>query len=97
MSNLYGHREEQNNQRFDQLSQTLQQFRTTVDRDIHGRVQLEMLTLDVLNDSFGHLWTKVKRTSGDLLTVMNRNASLTRIVVVLLAIFFIAMTLLKLR
>ncbi|QBM88521.1 protein transport protein SFT1 [Metschnikowia aff. pulcherrima] len=97
MSNLYGHREEQNNQRFDQLSQTLQQFRTTVDRDIHGRVQLEMLTLDALNDSFGHLWTKVKRTSGDLQTVMHRNASLTRIVFVLLAVFFVIMTLFKLR
>ncbi|OBA23208.1 hypothetical protein METBIDRAFT_34625 [Metschnikowia bicuspidata var. bicuspidata NRRL YB-4993] len=97
MSNLYGHREEQNNQRFDQLSQTLQQFRTTVDRDIHGRVQLEMLTLDSLNDSFGQLWTKVKRTSGDLQTVMSRNASLTRIVMVLLAVFFVVMTLFKLR
>lgn len=97
MSDLYGHREEQNNQRFDQLSQTLQQFRTTVDRDIHGRVQLEMLTLDSLNDSFGLLWTKVKRTSGDLQTVMTRNASLTRIVVILLGVFFVIMTLIKLR
>lgn len=71
MSNLYGHREEQNNQRFDQLAQTLHQFRTTVDNDIHGGIQQEMLTLDLLNDNFAQLWTKVKRSSGDLRTVMS--------------------------
>lgn len=97
MSNLYSHREEQNNQRFDQLSQTLHQFRTTVDRDIHGRVQQDMLMLDQLGDNFGQLWTKVKRTSGDLQTVMNRNASLTRIVFVLLVSFLLIWTLFKLR
>lgn len=97
MSNLYGHREEQNNQRFDQLAQTLQQFRTTVDNDIHGAIQLEMLTLDLLNDNFSQLWTKVKRTSGDLRTVMNRNASLSRIVFVILLIFFLLWTISTLR
>lgn len=97
MSNLYGHREEQNNQRFDQLAQTLHQFRTTVDNDIHGTVQQDMLTLDVLNDNFSQLWTKVKRTSGDLRTVMTRNASLTRIVFAILLIFFLLWTLAKFR
>lgn len=97
MSNLYGHREEQNNQRFDQLAQTLQQFRTTVDNDIHGAVQLELLTLDLLNDQFSQLWTRVKRTSGDLRTVMNRNASLSRIVFIILLIFFLLWTISKLR
>lgn len=97
MSNLYGHREEQNNQRFDQLAQTLQQFRTTVDNDIHGAVQLEMLTLDLLNDNFSQLWTKVKRTSGDLRAVMNRNASLSRIVFIILLIFFLLWTISTLR
>ncbi|SGZ53422.1 CIC11C00000001024 [Sungouiella intermedia] len=97
MSNLYSHREEQNNQRFDQLAQTLQQFRTTVDNDIHGAVQLDMLTLDLLNDNFGQLWTKVRRTSGELRNVMNRNASLSRIVVIILLIFFLLWTVAKLR
>ncbi|SGZ49775.1 CIC11C00000000251 [Sungouiella intermedia] len=97
MSNLYSHREEQNNQRFDQLAQTLQQFRTTVDNDIHGAVQLDMLTLDLLNDNFGQLWTKVRRTSGELRNVMNRNASLSRIVFIILLIFFLLWTVAKLR
>lgn len=97
MSNLYGHREEQNNQRFDQLAQTLHQFRTTVDNDIHGGIQQEMLTLDLLNDNFAQLWTKVKRSSGDLRTVMNRNASLTKIVFLILVFFFVIWTITKLR
>lgn len=97
MSNLYGHREEQNNQRFDQLAQTLHQFRTTVDNDIHGGIQQEMLTLDLLNDNFAQLWTKVKRSSGDLRTVMSRNASLTKIVFLILVFFFVIWTITKLR
>ena len=97
MPNLYGHREEQNNQRFDQLAQTLHQFRTTVDNDIHGGIQQEMLTLDLLNDNFAQLWTKVKRSSGDLRTVMSRNASLTKIVFLILVFFFVIWTITKLR
>lgn len=97
MSNLYSHREEQNNQRFDQLAQTLHQFRTTVDNDIHGGIQQEMLTLDLLNDNFAQLWSKVKRSSGDLRTVMNRNASLTKIVFTILVFFFVIWTIAKLR
>ncbi|EEQ41286.1 hypothetical protein EJF18_70182 [Clavispora lusitaniae] len=97
MSNLYGHREEQNNQRFDQLAQTLHQFRTTVDNDIHGGIQQEMSTLDLLNDNFAQLWTKVKRSSGDLRTVMSRNASLTKIVFLILVFFFVIWTITKLR
>lgn len=97
MSNLYGHREEQNNQRFDQLAQTLHQFRTTVDNDIHGGIQQEMLALDLLNDNFAQLWSKVKRSSGDLQSVMNRNASLTKIVFTILVFFFVIWTISKLR
>lgn len=97
MSNLYGHREEQNNQRFDDLSHTLSLFRETVDRDIHGRVQQEMLTLDLLNDNFSNLWQKVKRTSGDLQTVMTRNASLTRIIAIILIVFVLLWTLYHLK
>lgn len=97
MSNLYNHREEQNNQRFDQLAQTLHQFRTTVDNDIHGGIRQEMLTLDLLNDNFAQLWSKVKRSSGDLQTVMNRNASLTKIVFTILVFFFVIWTISKLR
>lgn len=89
MSNLYLHREQQNNQRFDQLAQTLHQFRTTVGNDIHGAVQQENLMLDLLNDNFGQAWESVKRTSGDLRTVMNRNASLTRIVGLILVGFVV--------
>lgn len=97
MSNLYSHREEENNQKFNQLSLMLHQFRTTVDRDIHGRVQLDMLLLDAFNDNMSQLWSKVKRTSSDLLTVMNRNASLSRIVGAILIIFFLIWTIHKLR
>ncbi|WPK26234.1 hypothetical protein PUMCH_003583 [Australozyma saopauloensis] len=97
MSNLYGHREQQNNQRFDDLSHTLSLFRETVDRDINGRVQQEMLTLDLLNDNFSNLWLKVRRTSGDLQTVMTRNASLTRIVGIILVLFIVIWTLYHLR
>lgn len=97
MSNLYAHREEQNNQRFDQLAQTLHQFRTVVNDDIHGSIQQENLLLDSLNDNFSQAWVKVKRTSGDLRTVMNRNASLTRIVGIILLGFAVIWTLLKLR
>lgn len=97
MSNLYSHREEQNNQRFDQLAQTLHQFRNVVNDDIHGSIQQESLTLDLLNDNFSQVWSKVKRTSGDLRNVMNRNASLTRIVGVILICFVILWMLSKLR
>lgn len=97
MSNLYSHREEQNNNDFERLSQTLHQFRATVDRDIYGRIQQEGLILDSLGDSFGQLWTKVKRSSGDLQNVMSKNYSLTRIVLLLLAISFVLWTLLKLK
>lgn len=97
MSNLYGHREEQNNQRFDNLSRTLSLFRETVDRHIHGRVQQEMLTLDLLNYNFSNLWQKVQRSSGDLRTVMTRNASLTRIVIIILALFILLWTVYHLR
>ncbi|ODV65691.1 hypothetical protein HYPBUDRAFT_113043 [Hyphopichia burtonii NRRL Y-1933] len=97
MSNLYSHREQQNNQRFDQLAQTLHQFRTVVNDDIHGSIQQENLTLDMLNDNFGQVWIKVKRTSGDLRNVMNRNASLTRIIGLILLIFVIIWMLTKLR
>lgn len=97
MSNLYSHREEQNNQRFDQLAQTLHQFRHTVDSDIHGAVQQDMLALDLLSDNFGQLWSKMKRTSGDLRSIMNRNASLTRIVFIILLVFFLLWTVAKLK
>lgn len=97
MSDLYNQREQQNNQRFDDLSHTLSLFRETVDRDINGRVQQEMLMLDLMNDNFNNLWQKVRRTSGDLNTVMTRNTSLTRIVLIILAVFVIVWTLLHLR
>ena len=97
MSNLYGHREDQNNERFDNLSHTLSLFRETVDSHIHGRVQQEMLTLDLLNNNLSNLWQNVQRSSGDLLTVMTRNASLTRIVIIILAFFILLWTVYHLR
>lgn len=93
----YAHREQENNQRFDQLAQTLHQFRTVVNDEIHGAIQLESLTLDLLSDNFGQAWHKVKQTSGTLRTVMNRNASLTRIVGVILLVFVVIWMLAKLR
>lgn len=95
--NLYSHRENQNNQRFDQLAQTLHQFRNTVNNDIHGSIQQENLILDSLNDNFGQLMTLVKRTSGELRSVMTRNASLTKIVGLILLAFFVIWMLFKLR
>lgn len=97
MSNLYSHREVQNGERFDQLANTLNQFRNTVENDIHGGIQNEQLTLDLLNDNFGQLWTKLKRSSGDLRTIMNRNASLAKLVGLFLLMAFILWTLNKLR
>jgi len=98
MSNLlYSHREQENNQRFDNLAQTLNQFRNTVNNDIHGSIQQENLTLDLLSDNFSQLMHLVKRTSGDLRNVMNRNASLTRIVGLILLAFFVIWMLYKLR
>lgn len=98
MSNpLYSHREQQNNQRFDQLAQTLNQFRTTVSNDIHGSIQQENLTLDLLGENFGQMMQLVKRTSGDLRNVMHRNASLVRIVGLVLLAFFVIWMLYKLR
>lgn len=94
---LYATREEQNNQRFDQLASTLHQFRNTVNQDIHGAIQQENSILDSLNDNFGQLMTLVKRTSHDLRNVMNRNASLTRIVGMILFAFFIIWFLYKLK
>lgn len=95
--NLYSHRENQNNQRFDQLAQTLHQFRNTVNNDIHGSIQQENLILDSLNDNFGQLMTLVKRTSGELRSVMTRNAGLTKIVGLILLAFFVIWMLFKLR
>lgn len=97
MSNLYSHREAQNGERFDQLANTLNQFRNTVENDIHAGIQNEQLTLDLLNDNFGQLWSKLKRSSGDLRTVMNRNASLAKLVGLFLLMAFILWTLNKLR
>ncbi|CAH6722952.1 protein transport protein Sft1p [[Candida] jaroonii] len=96
MSDLYGHRENQNNERFDQLASTLRQFRTTVD-DINSNVHQENSLLDTLNDGFGRLAYSVKRTSGELRNVMNRNQSLTRIVGLILLGFFVIWMLYKMR
>lgn len=95
--NLYSHREGENNQRFDQLAQTLHQFRTTVNNDIHGSIQQEGLILNALNDNFSQLMVLVRRTSNDLRTVMNRNTSLSRIVVIILVGFIIIWTLYKFK
>ncbi|CCE86919.1 Piso0_005442 [Millerozyma farinosa CBS 7064] len=94
---LYSHREQQNDQRFDQLAQTLHQFRNTVSNDIRGVIQQENSTLDLLNDGFSQLMTQVKRTSGNLTTVLKRNANLTRLVGGILLIFFVIWMLFKLR
>lgn len=93
---LYSQREHQNNQKFDQLASTLHQFRTTIDDDIHNNIQQENSLLDSLNDNFNSLMVLVKQTSGELRTVMNRNASLTRIVGMILLGFFIIWMLYKL-
>lgn len=93
---LYSQREQQNNQQFDHLALTLHQFRTTVNNDIHGAIQQELI-LDTLGDQFGQLMNLVKRTSGDLRSVMNRNASLTRVVGLILLGFFVIWSLYKLR
>lgn len=96
MDNLYSHRENQNNERFDELALTLRQFRNTVD-DIRTNVQQEGLLLDLLNDNFGRLMVLVKRTSGELRSVMNRNASLTRTVGLILIAFFVIWMIYKLK
>ena len=93
---LYSQREHQNNQKFEQLATTLHQYRTTVDHDIHNNVQQENSLLYSLNDNFNSLMVLVKQTSGELRTVMNRNASLTRIVGMILLGFFIIWMLYKL-
>lgn len=92
----YANREQQNNQRFDQLALTLHQFRTTVNNDIHGTIQQENLTLDLLGENFNQLVLQVKRTSSDLRGVMARNASLTRVVGLILLGFVVIWMLLKL-
>lgn len=94
--NLYAHRENQNNDRFGELALTLRLFRTTVD-DINNNVNQENLTLDLLGDNFGQLMNLVRSTSGNLRNVMNRNASLTRVVGLILLAFFIIWMLYKLR
>ncbi|RCK62706.1 Protein transport protein SFT1 [Candida viswanathii] len=93
---LYSQREEQNNKKFDELASTLNRFRTTIDQDIHGQVQQENSLLDSLGDNFNSMMILVKKTSGDLRTVMNRNASLTRIVGLILLAFFVIWMLYKL-
>lgn len=95
--NLYSYREQQNNQQFDQLAQTLNQFRNTVNQDIHGSIQQEGLILNSLGENFESMMVQVRRTSHDLQTVMNRNASLTRIVGIMLLGFIIIYTLYKLK
>lgn len=97
MSNLYGHREQENDERFSQLANTLNQFRTTVENDIHAGVRGELSVLDSMNDTFSQLWTRVSRSRGDLTTVLHRNASLARIVGILVAIFFVTWMIYKLR
>lgn len=93
---LYSQREEQNNRKFDDLASTLNRFRTTIDQDVHGQIQQENSLLDSLNDNFNSMMIEVKRTSGDLRNVMNRNASLTRIVGLILLAFFVVWMLYKL-
>ena len=95
-SNLYSHREQQNNQKFDQLANTLHQFRTTVNNDIHDSIEQELGLLHQLNDNFSSLMQLVKKTLGNLTTVMNRNAGLTRIVGIILGAFFVIWMLFKL-
>lgn len=90
MSTLYGHREQDNNERFDQLADTLSHFRNTVQNDIQGSLQSELGLLDSLNDNFSLLWIRVKRSSGDLSTTMRRNLNISRIVAIVLVLFFIA-------
>lgn len=90
MSNLYGHREQENNDRFNQLANTLSQFRNTVEQEIQGGVRSELSILTSMNDSFSQLWTRVKRSSGDLSTTMRRNSNLSRIIGIILLLFFIA-------
>lgn len=93
---LYSQREEQNNKKFDELASTLNRFRTTIDQDIHGQIQQENSLLDSLNDNFNSMMILVKKTSGELRNVMNRNASLTRIVGLILLAFFVIWMLYKL-
>lgn len=97
MSSLYGFREEENSQRFNQLADTLNQFRNTVENDIQGGLRTEQNLLDSLNDNFSQLWTRVKRTSTDLSAVIKRNSNLSRIVGLILAAFFVAWMLYKLH
>lgn len=89
MSNLYGHREQDNNERFNQLADTLSQFRNTVEHDIQGGIRSELNILDSLSDNFSQLWTRVKRSSNDLSTTMRRNSNLSRIVGLILLLFFV--------
>lgn len=96
MADIYSQREHQNNQRFEDLALTLHQFRSTVNNDIHGLVQQENLILESLNENFGLLMDLVKRTGGDLRGVMTRNASLTKIVGLILVGFIVIWSLFKL-
>ncbi|KAI5963634.1 SFT1 [Candida pseudojiufengensis] len=96
MSNLYSHREEQNNQKFEQLAQTLNQFKNTINNDINDSINQESGLINQLNENFSNLMSSVSRTSGNLRTVMNRNQSLTRIVGIILGGFFIVWMLFKL-
>lgn len=96
MSNLYNHREAQNDQQFDSLASKLQQFRSVVESDIHGGVAQEQLVLDLLNDGFGQLWSKVAHSSSHLRSVLARNGNVSRTVVVLLVAFIVLYTLYKL-
>lgn len=89
MSNLYGHREQENNERFNQLADTLSQFRNTVEHDIQGGIRSELNILDSLSDNFSQLWTRVKRSSNDLSTTMRRNSNLSRIVGLIVLLFFV--------
>lgn len=97
MSNLYNYREEENSQQFDNLAQTLRQFRNTVDDDIRGGIQQESSMLDALNDNFSQLWQNVRRSSGDLNLVLKRNLNLSRVIGLTLIFFLLVWTIYKLH
>lgn len=85
---MYSHREEQNNQKFDRLANTLHQFRSTINDDIEGSLAEEGLTTNALNDNISQLIEQAKRRSMNLRNTFSRNTSLNKAVGIIFLTFF---------
>ena len=85
---MYSHREEQNNQKFDRLANTLHQFRSTINDDIEGSLAEEGLTTNALNDNISQLIEQAKRRSMNLRNTFSRNTSLNKAAGIIFLTFF---------